>query len=223
MYVKLLTENNHKILKGKAHGYLTFILHLAPAHLSGFNVCARASEGCKAACLNTAGRGCYAKTQNARIRKTRELFIHRAQFMAQLRWDIRAGIRRAKRLNLIPCFRLNGTSDLPWEVMAPELFREFSDIIFYDYTAIPHRFHMSRPANYHLTFSRKENNWQDCESVLKAGGNVAVVFSGTYQKHIWGTALCVVIIQIYDSLTLKVSLSDCPQKVGVRKMLAVSL
>jgi hypothetical protein len=35
------------------------------------------------------------------------------------------------------------------------------------------------PANYHLTFSRSESNQAECEQVLKAGGNVAVVFEKT--------------------------------------------
>jgi hypothetical protein len=38
-------------------GYWTFILHFAPADLSGFNVCALSTTGCRKACLNTAGRG----------------------------------------------------------------------------------------------------------------------------------------------------------------------
>ena len=33
------------------------------------------------------------------------------------------------------------------------------------------------PSNYHLTFSRTEHNWIDCENVLLRGGNVAVVFA----------------------------------------------
>jgi hypothetical protein len=32
------------------------------------------------------------------------------------------------------------------------------------------------PANYHLTFSRKENNQAQCDLILSMGGNVAVVF-----------------------------------------------
>jgi hypothetical protein len=33
------------------------------------------------------------------------------------------------------------------------------------------------PANYHLTFSRKENNQAMVELIAKMGGNVAVVFA----------------------------------------------
>src|SRR4051812_30271137 len=54
---RVLTPSNPKVEKGRGAGYWTFILHLAPAKLSGFNVCPMATAGCKAACLNTAGRG----------------------------------------------------------------------------------------------------------------------------------------------------------------------
>ena len=33
-----------------------------------------------------------------------------------------------------------------------------------------------QPPNLHLTFSRKEDNWHECEEVLDSGGNVAAVF-----------------------------------------------
>jgi hypothetical protein len=55
--MKLLSTGNPKILKGIKEGYNTYILHLAPADLSGYNTCPKATVGCKAACLNTAGRG----------------------------------------------------------------------------------------------------------------------------------------------------------------------
>ena len=53
----LLTTGNPKIEKGLEFGYLPFILHLAPADLSGFETCPKRTIGCSAACLNTAGRG----------------------------------------------------------------------------------------------------------------------------------------------------------------------
>ena len=58
---------------------------------------------------------------------------------------------------------------------------EFSNVQWYDYTKIQAR--MMRylegkmPSNYHLTFSKSENNWDKCLEVLKHGGNVAAVFN----------------------------------------------
>lgn len=175
---KLLTVNgNPKIIKGDKLGeYLTAILHLAPANLSGYETCLKRSAGCSAACLNTAGRGRFNSIQNARIKKTRYFFEHQKEFLEQLRKEIRAFSEKAKKLGLLPAVRLNGTSDILWEKLG--IIQEFPDVQFYDYTAIEARFRASwqLPANYHLTFSRKEDNHDAVMRVLGMGGNVAVVF-----------------------------------------------
>jgi len=177
--MKLLTVGNTKTVKGEAKGYRTFILHLAPAKLSGYNVCPMASAGCAAACLNTAGRGRFDKIQAARIRKTKLFFEDRPAFMAMLVKDIHAAIRNADRENLTPVFRLNGTSDLRWETVPVDgyanIMAMFPTIQFYDYTKLSNR--VSRPANYHLTFSRSESNEYSVLSWLGKGGNVAAVFA----------------------------------------------
>ena len=120
--MKLLTIGNPKVLKGMSQGYMTYILHLAPADLSGYETCPKRTAGCTAACLNTAGRGGMFKTgettntiQQARIRKTKLFFENRPVFMAQLVKDIELGIKQSLAKNLIPVFRLNGTSDIAWE------------------------------------------------------------------------------------------------------------
>jgi len=184
----LLTFNNPKTLKGDGLGWFTAILHLAPATLAGVgNLCPWASNGCIHACLNMAGRGGIMKRgettnaiQQARIRRTRWFDADRVGFIARLRKEIAAHVRRAQRHGLKPAVRLNGTSDLPWERIAPELFAEFPDVRFYDYTKAPHRMREQRqpgwPANYSLTFSRSETNEHDAVAVLRGGGNVAVVF-----------------------------------------------
>jgi hypothetical protein len=177
--MKLLTIGNAKTVKGEARGYLTFILHLAPARLSGYNVCPGASAGCIAGCLNTAGRGGMFKRgentnaiQEARIRRTRFFFEDREAFMRALVSDVRKGIKQAERKGLIPVFRLNGTSDIRWESVEVDGFRNimeaFPTIQWYDYTKLTNRRHL--PSNYHLTFSRSETN------VIPDGMNVAVVF-----------------------------------------------
>jgi hypothetical protein len=170
----LLTAGNTKTVRGEIMGYLTYILHLAPAWLSGYNVCPMASEGCALSCLNTAGRGRCTSTQEARIRKTKLFFNNREYFMANLVKDVEAGIRKAARMGMKPAFRLNGTSDIRWENIPVDGFRnimeKFPNVQFYDYTKIPNRRNL--PANYHLTFSRSESN----EHLIPADMNVAVVF-----------------------------------------------
>lgn len=182
-----LTKGNPKTVKGQKKGFQTWIMHLAPWTVAGVgNVCPKATPGCIAACLNLAGRGGMFKDggpinsiQKARIRKTREFFADRAQFMFNLAHDIERAIKSSEKNGLTPVFRLNGTSDLSWEKYEVgetglNLFELFPTVQFYDYTAVLGRKNI--PANYHLTFSRKESNDKDVVKALAAGMNVAHVY-----------------------------------------------
>lgn len=184
---KLLSTANPKIQKGTKLGYLSYILHLAPFDLSGKNVCPKATPGCIASCLNTAGRGGMFKRgentnviQRARIRKTQYLFADRAGFMRDLVKDIQKGIEYAKKQGLKPVFRLNGTSDLSWEKYTIDhnglnIFETFPTVQFYDYTKVLGR-KTAQYKNYHLTFSRAESNDDDVAVALEQGLNVAAVY-----------------------------------------------
>lgn len=184
--MKLLSTGNPKTLKGEKKGYLTFILHLAPASLSGYNVCPGSSAGCRESCLNTAGRGHMKGIQDARIRKTKMFFEDRELFMRQLVSDIQAGIRAAERKNLTPVFRLNGTSDIRFETVPVgsyrNIFEMFPTVQFYDYTKLANRRNI--PANYHLTFSRSEENDHLLSTAIGNGMNVAVVFNVKKGQHL---------------------------------------
>lgn len=189
--MKLLTWNNQKTAKGAKLGILTLILHLAPARSSGYNVCPMASPGCIDACLNTAGRGRFERTQNGRIHKTKMFFEGRTAFMDMLVKDIRAGIRKAAREGVSLAIRLNGTSDIRWEtvpvwddgVKYDNIMTLFPDVTFYDYTKIPNR--RGLPDNYSLTFSRSETNEGQIPTAFDSGMNVAVVFSGKKLPMVW--------------------------------------
>lgn len=167
-----------KTRKGEKFGVMTGIMYLAPHKLSGINVCPMAElAGCISACLNTAGRGRLNNVQAARVRKTQFFHEDKEAFLNLLRKDIRRIIRKAKREGMTPMFRLNGTSDIRWEVEAPEIFEEFSEYQFYDYTKIPNRRNL--PKNYHLTFSYSgadERYRKLYEKAVDHGMNVAVVF-----------------------------------------------
>lgn len=186
--MNLLTLKNAKIEKSNksGKGYLSVIMHLAPYTISGRNVCPQASKGCAAACLNTAGYGVYKVVQDARIKRTKLFFDDRAAFMTQLRKEIAAFVKRCNKNSVKPAVRLNGTSDLKWEELTPNLFTEFSTVQFYDYTKITKRMlrycNGGLPPNYHLTFSRSESNDSDVKQVLNEGGNVAVVFKDKLPK-----------------------------------------
>jgi len=180
----LSVEADAKTDKGTASGYLTGILYLAPGQLAGVgNLCPHASAGCLAACLFTAGRaGIFEAVNAARVMRTRFLHDNRAGFIAALKGEISALVRKAKRRGLRPVVRLNGTSDLPWEKLAPELFADFPSVRFYDYAKGLRRvldFAAGKlPKNYHLTFSYSETNAAAAALAIAAGVNVAAVADG---------------------------------------------
>jgi len=184
---KLLSTANPKIQKGTKLGYLSFILHLAPADLSGRETCPKRTKGCTAACLNTAGRGGMFKRgestntiQRARIRKTNEFFNNREQFMFDLYHDIIKAKKFADKQGLIPVFRLNGTSDLSWEkyevgTTGMNIFQLFPTTQFYDYTKVLGR-KVKHIPNYHLTFSKADGNDSDVAEALLQGMSVVAVY-----------------------------------------------
>ena len=193
--MKLLNQGNAKTLKGEVLGYRTFGLHLSPANKSGFNVCQWASAGCRAACLDTAGRGCMSNVQTSRINKTKRFFKDNFGFMSDLRIEIGKAIISAAKKQMIPCFRLNLTSDIPWENVRKgsktNVIEEFPNVNFYDYTKGFTRMMAwldgKMPDNYHLTFSRSEETSDDrIKKILSLGGNVAVDFRGSLPETYLG-------------------------------------
>lgn len=207
----LFTEakSNAKTAKNDSSKYLSVILHLAPATLAGiegFNACPAASNGCKAACLNTAGRGGMFKKgettntiQQARIRRTRLFVNEHETFINLLVTDLIKLRSQANKLGLIPVARLNGTSDIDFEnisitrnvarnkIKYKNLFKMFPEIVFYDYSKRPDRvikyLKGEYPSNYSLTFSRSEINDNISMRLLKAGANVAMVFKDIPEQY----------------------------------------
>jgi hypothetical protein len=186
MAYALLTEANHKTLKSQAHGYYTTILHLLPYNYSGHQVCPKA-DGCEKTCLAWSGRGPMPNTVAARLRRTKMFFEYRPWFMGLLINDIFLAQIYAKQNNLIPVVRLNGTSDLPWEKIRTKnsrnIFEEYPDLQFYDYTKIPGR---RVPDNYALTFSLGEDNQDDALRWLEQGGNVAAIYDDEMPDEMLG-------------------------------------
>ena len=184
--MKLLSTSNAKLEKGEKFGYLSYGLSLAPSTLSGKNFCSHASAGCKAACLNTAGMGVYKTVQAGRLRRARLFIENRAGFLAQLEKEIEAAVKRANKVKLTLCVRLNVLSDLPFENLG--IIQKFPSVQFYDYTANPKRaisfLNKELPANYHLTFSRKESNQAQTELLASMGMNIAAVFASMPENYL---------------------------------------
>ena len=192
----LLTYSSSKVEKSNDYSdeYLIAIMYLAPAELSGWNVCSYASEGCggkDGSCLNSAGRGRFDNVQMARIRRTQFFFLNKPAFIEQQIKETEKHIKKALKLGLKPAVRFNGTSDIPWERVKinhngktySNIMELFPDVTFYDYTKYPFAKRPTNklPANYHLTFSRSEKAISysigaDIGNNLENGRNVAVVF-----------------------------------------------
>ena len=187
---KLLNiDNNAKTVKGQKKGYKTGILYLAPSTQSGFQVCPMASEGCKKACLYTAGHGAFSNVQQGRINKTRWFMQDRQSFLTQLKKEISNHIKNCDKKGYIPCVRLNGTSDISWENY--DIIQAFPNVQFYDYTKIYKRalkyVNGQYPSNYHITYSLNEDNKKEAFEILKLRGNISAVFRKylpkTYQGY----------------------------------------
>ena len=208
-YGLISVNSDAKTRKGEdAAGVRTGILYLAPHTVSGWNVCAHASEGCATACLFTAGRGAFDSVRNARIRRTELFFQESATFYDAIERDVERLVRSAERDGLTPAIRLNGTSDIPWERIERmrEIMHAFSTVDWYDYTAYDYHLRplTALPANYSLTYSLKETSesWDSMRRALMFGRSVAVVFSdyaGQDSMHIGnGRTLNVVNGDLHD-------------------------
>lgn len=178
--------NNAKTIKGDGSEYLTAILYMKPykVMVDGklFNSCSMADlASCVDGCLNTAGRGQMNTVQTARERKAQWFYRDRAGFMAQLVDDVRKFVAYCDKRQIQPCVRLNGTTDIRWELIKVDglcLMEMFPQVQWYDYTKISNR-KVQHLSNYHLTWSysaaNDEYGWQ-MSAALRAGMNVAVVF-----------------------------------------------
>jgi len=177
----LLTQNNYKTIKGEKLGIKTLILYLSPYkdNSKGKNLCPKASLGCSKACLFNSGMGgMYEQVANGRRNKTEWFLEDRESFVGTLIVEIAKAVKKYSA-DWHLSIRLNGTSDIVWENIyygGKNIFEHFPDVDFYDYTKISSRFKKQLPKNYHLTFSRSEENESEALSLLRKGFNVAAVF-----------------------------------------------
>lgn len=180
-----LLSPGHTNAKTAKNEIKTFILYLAPynQNASGVNLCPKASKGCAAACLFTAGRGAFNSVQNARINKTNFYINDKALFIKKLAGEIVKETAKAKKKGEKIAFRLNGTSDQDFVYLLKKYAGlDIADLapvsIFYDYTKIlgKAKKYINHP-NYIVTFSRAEDNERDAITALNMGANVSAVFS----------------------------------------------
>jgi hypothetical protein len=177
---KLITIENAKTEKGETLGFLTGIIYMKP----DVRTCPFAEKAnCLTACLVTAGlAGIYKSINEARERRREFFYSNKQTFMIQLGNEIEQLIKKAKKENLIPVVRLNGTSDIPYETIPymhyNNIMEAFPEIQFYDYTKISKRLTKKLPSNYDLTFSfsNTEEYKASVDEALLTNTRIAVVF-----------------------------------------------
>ena len=186
--------NNAKTVKGDGSEYLTAILYMTPYKVwvetlgRYSNSCPMAEQaGCIDACLNTAGRGQQSNVQSARMRKAQWFYNDQQGFMAQLIVDVDKFRNYCKKRNIQPCVRLNGTTDIQWELIRymgeKNIFEIFPDVQWYDYTKIANRRKAKDIPNYHLTWSYSNADPRYAamlDTAIANGMNAAVVFRSNF-------------------------------------------
>jgi hypothetical protein len=178
-------SHSAKLMKTqKVRHELTYGVYLAPADLSGHNVCPGASEYCKAACLNLSGRARIEtnnRIHNARITKTKLFFAYNGFVMDWITAEIRMYKAKADRMGYTFSIRINCTSDLDISKYRNSaglnLLEQFADTTVYEYTKVFSYIKLlEKYPNYDLTFSYNGLNYDKCLASLNAGVRVAMVF-----------------------------------------------
>ena len=179
--------SSSKIAKGLKYNEMTYILYLAPAEQSGYNVCPGSTAECREACLTESGHNRIDVKKNAinkaRIKKTKLFFEHREFFMGWLATEINKARNDAFAKGYTFSVRLNGTSDIQPEMFKYKgkvIFDVFNEVTFYDYTKVANRFKLlDKYSNYDLTYSFSGYNMlQSLELLENNKGRVAMVFEG---------------------------------------------
>lgn len=195
MQNRIFSFDSAKAIKAQSYGWLNAIHYMAPADLAGVgNLCPHATASCKALCLgwHSGQAGMVAhdadlnSVRKSRIDKARRFMTARADYMADVVRSIELGIKRARKLRMRLCVRMNGSTDIAWEGIAcvrngkryANLMLAFPRVQFVDYTKNPNRFNRPLPANYSLTLSRHEKNDAAVVRLVSSGvANAAVVFA----------------------------------------------
>lgn len=183
-----MVNNSTKHEKAYKYEELVYTLYLAPAKMSGYEVCPMRTKECTLLCLNESGRNkmdTHKNTiNNSRIKKTKLFFEEREFFMGWLVDEIKQAKKKAEDLGYHFSVRLNNTSDISPEsfYMSVEgvnvnVLQLFPDVQFYDYTKVPNRMRLKEKyKNYDLTFSFSGENMEECFKMLFNHTRVAMVF-----------------------------------------------
>lgn len=145
--------------------------------MTGLGFCVGSNAACRSTCLLYSGNNPYGdKSGPGKLRKTEALLLEPVAWMRMLIEATNWHIADCRRHGIVPYVRPNVLSDVPWEMVFPELFtRVYSRWrrLFYDYTKVAGR---RRIEGYDLTFSFNGTNERLVDYELDRGVRTAVVF-----------------------------------------------
>lgn len=198
----LLSANSK--LKKAIGRYRAIGLAMAPWKFAGAgNLCGAASAGCVEACNGLwSGMNVTSSTRFALIGRARLYLEFRELFLRKLRDELRAFERLCIRTGRIPAVRLNVSTDIPFEKIAPGIFAEFKRTRFYDYTAYTVQIRGILPPNYQLCHSWKETTtFAYVSATIAAGRNIVMPFDSAYapQRKLFGALPALVIFRCRET------------------------
>lgn len=181
-YALLSTNSKLEKIPASVDRFIVQGLTLAPAAMSGRNVCPHKGY-CEQDCvLAYAGRMNDPKVRAAQVRRTRWFFENRTTFLDALHADLHKLCREASAADAIPVVRFNVASDIVWERVAPSLFTDHPTLVAYDYTKFPTAKRATLPTNYELVHSVSERmTFEDARAAIAAGRNIVAVFDSAYK------------------------------------------
>lgn len=174
-----------KLVHSLSVNVATYGIYLAPADISGYNVCPN-NKHCRAHCLFTSGHNMLAilggknNVNESRVKKTRLFFENNELFMQLLINEIAFNKLKYEDLGYYFAVRLNCTSDInisDFNLNGKNITEIFPDVTFYEYTKVfSYLNNVNKYPNLDYTYSYNGYNWNLCQSALKKNVRVAVVF-----------------------------------------------
>lgn len=165
-----------KVELGQGFGYYTSVMYLAPARLSGFEVCGGRSNECTKGCLSHKS-GHLAFHQAASIFKTWWYFTDRQSFNDAVLAELVSAHNKARRKGFSLAIRMNGTSDIPFKAVYN--WAEENAVQCYEYTKLRSVIakHIHGIDNVHRTFSidERHSSFLFGKSFCELGGNASIV------------------------------------------------
>ena len=179
----LFKQSNRKIMGsstkvelGQGFGYFTSVLYLAPARLSGYEVCGGRSVECTRGCLSHQS-GHLAFHQAGSIFKTWWFFTDKEEFQTAAIAELHAAMSKAKRKGFKFAVRMNGTSDIPFKKVYQ--WAEENDVQCYEYTKLKSVIvrYLDRDDMVHRTYSIDETqaSFSFAKTFCELGGNASIV------------------------------------------------